>query len=97
MIVNNSPVVGGTVALPRFRRPTLAIPLPSYELHAPPLFATGAPLMQSIRTSGLAATMLVTGGELQKLEPVQKLVVVGFRIVGSVMTDMSTPFRASEP
>ena len=27
----------------------------------------------------------------------QKLVAVGFRIVGSVMTDMSTPLRASEP
>jgi len=54
-------------------------------------------LMQSIRTSGLAATMLVTGGELQKLEAWQKLIAVGFRIVGSVLTDMSTPLRPSEP
>jgi len=30
------------------------------------------------------------------VKSVQKLVAVGLRIVGSVITDMSTPFRASE-
>jgi hypothetical protein len=53
-------------------------------------------LIQSIRTSGLEATTLVTGGLLQKVLPVQKLVAVGLRIVGSVITDMSTPLRVSE-